>query len=610
MIARHELESNSREASSLVQVFRERAATSPGAVAARYKQDGAWKDVTWGAFDARVRRIANGLVAAGVAAGDRVCLVGDTKYEWVVMDLAIQSAGGVTVPIYQSNTPEECRYIVENCSAKLVFADTAAQAAKFVKVRSDLPLLAGVVQYLGDVVDAAGGLVKAVAAVEQEGDAFAVENPSKLDARANALGLQDLSTIIYTSGTTGNPKGVMLVHDAFVYEADAIDRIGIIRPTDVELLFMPLAHVFAQVLKGIWFRLGHVMAFAESIDKLMDNMGETQPSFMAAVPRIFEKVFNKVLTDGAGQPGLKGKLFRLTVSEFEKYAQAKEEGREHASFGLLLGRKLVLPKVKAKLEARFGGKLRFFISGGAPLSRKIGHFFDLAGITILEGYGLTETGAATCVNRPVKNKIGTVGPAVPGMQLKIASDGEILIRGRGVMKGYWNNPQATAEVLAADGWFATGDIGELDVDGYLRITDRKKDIIVTAGGKNVAPQNLENALKANAIISQVVVHGDGRKYLSALVTVAEEAAAKLVSTPAASYAELSQRPEVRVAVQAALDGLNAHLPSYSTIKKFAVLPADFTQATGELTPSLKVKRKFCSQKYKDVLDGLYGPDAA
>jgi long-chain acyl-CoA synthetase len=607
MIAKQELESKAHEA-SLVHVFRERARATPAGVAARFKQDGAWRDVTWEQFARRVDLVAQGLLAGGLQKGDRVCLMGDTRFEWVVMDLAVQTAGGVTVPIYQSNTPEECRYIVDNCGAKLVFADTASQAAKYVKVRAELPLLGGVVQYLGPVADAAGGFVRAVADLEAEGARFAAAQPGALDARASELRLDDLSTLIYTSGTTGNPKGVMLVHDAFVYEADAIDRIGIIRPTDVELLFMPLAHVFAQVLKAIWFKLGHVMAFAESIDKLMDNMGETQPSFMAAVPRIFEKVFNKVLTDGAGQPGLKGMLFRMTVAEFEKYAHAKDEGREYNSLALAVGRKLVLPKVKAKLDARFGGKMRFFISGGAPLSRKIGHFFDLAGITILEGYGLTETCAATCVNRPQKNKIGTVGPAVPGMQLRIAADGEILIRGRGVMKGYWNNPVATAEVLAEDGWFATGDIGELDADGYLRITDRKKDIIVTAGGKNVAPQNLENALKASAIISQVVVHGDQRKYLTALVTVAEEAAQKLVATPAASYAELTQRPEVRAAVQAAIDGLNAHLPSYSTIKKFEVLPADFTQATGELTPSLKVKRKFCNQKYKTILDAMY--DAA
>jgi long-chain acyl-CoA synthetase len=340
-------------------------------------------------------------------------------------------------------------------------------------------------------------------------------------------------------------------------------------------------------------------------------MGEVRPTFMASVPRVFEKAYNKVVTDGSANPGLAGKLFRMTMREFEQYAVAKDKGQDYSSLSLTIGKKVVLPKVKGKLDARFGGRLRFFISGGAPLSRKIARFFDLAGVQILEGFGLTETCAATTVNRPDRNKIGTVGPTIPGTQVKIAQDGEILIKGPGVMRGYFNNEAATKEVLTADGWFATGDIGELDGDGYLRITDRKKDLIITAGGKNVAPQNIENALKAYPIVSQAVVFGDKRKYLTALVTIADEAARKLAQEKGVAfkdYADLTQKPEIRAAVQAAFDSINANLPSYETIKKFEVLPNDFAQDTGELTPTLKVKRKFCNQKYAAVFEKMYGPD--
>ncbi len=613
MIAKEELEARAQEATTLVGMFAARVQATPDAPAARYKEGGAWKELTWTELSDRARRVAHALLALGVEKDDRVCLMGDTHVEWVFCDLGIQAVGAATVPIYQSNLPDECQYIVENSGASFVLVDTAAQAAKFLKVRGELPNLKMVVQYTGEVSDGASGFIRSLESLYPDGDDFAKAHPSLLDERIRALTKDDVSTIIYTSGTTGRPKGVVLAHDAFVYEAEAVASTEIIRATDVQLLFLPLAHSFAQVLKGVWLKLGHVMAFAESLEKLMDNMGETRPTFMCAVPRVFEKAFNKVVTDGSGTPGLKGRLFRMTLSEFEKYALAQDEGKSYGSLKLTVGKKLVLPKIKEKLDARFGGRLRFFVSGGAPLSRKIARFFDLVGIQILEGFGLTETCAATCVNRPHQNKLGTVGPPVPGTELKIAPDGEILIRGRGVMKGYWKSPEASKEVLLDDGWFATGDIGEIDGDGHLKITDRKKDIIVTAGGKNVAPQNLENALKSSPIISQVMVHGDKRKYLVALVTVTEERAKAVAQEKAVSftdYADLSQKPEIRAEVQAALDDLNKTLPSYETIKKFKVLPRDFSQETGELTPTLKVKRKFCNEKYREALDGMYGGEAA
>lgn len=611
MVAAAEKLEESKKASNVVQMFLDRAKISASLPAARSKSDGAWRDVTWGEFADRARRVSNALLALGVQKGDRICLMGDTTFEWVVADLGIQGAGAITVPIYQSNLPDECQYVADNSGAEYVFVDTAAQAAKFVKVKAELPNVKHVIQFFGKVGDAADGWVRTLDSLYEAGDAFAKQTPGAYDERTGEVTRADLSTIIYTSGTTGKPKGVMLTHDSFCFEAESIAEIGIVTPDDVQLTFLPLAHSFAQVLKGAWLHLGHVMAFAENLEKLMDNMGEVKPTFMASVPRVFEKAYNKVATDGAAAPGLAGTLFRMTMAEFEKYAAARDEGRQYESLKFAIGRKLVLPKVRDKLSARFGGRLRFFISGGAPLSRKIAYFFDLTGVVILEGYGLTETTAATCVNRPAKNKIGTVGAPVPGIEIKIAPDGEVLVRGRGVMAGYYNNEEATKEVLLEDGWFATGDIGELDADGYLRITDRKKDIIVTAGGKNVAPQNLENALKTFPIVSQVVVHGDKRKYLSAVFTMSEErgkAVAQEKGIQYKDYAELTKKPEIRALFQQAVDEFNKTMPSYETIKKFEILPVDFSQETGELTPTLKVKRKVVNQKYKAVFDGMYDGD--
>jgi long-chain acyl-CoA synthetase len=326
---------------------------------------------------------------------------------------------------------------------------------------------------------------------------------------------------------------------------------------------------------------------------------------MASVPRIFEKAYNAVVAKGLATPGLKGKLFQMAMKGFDNWADGKIRGEERSSFGFALGKRLVFPKMSHALKERFGGRMRLFISGGAPLSPKINWFFHLLDFTVLEGWGLTETSAGTTVNRPEKNKIGTVGPPVPGTEIRIAEDGEIMVKGGGVMKEYYKNPAATAEVFR-DGWFLTGDIGEIDADGYVRITDRKKDIIVTAGGKNVAPQNLENALKSDPLISQAMVHGDQRRFLSALVTLNEENARKWAADNGVPEgAALHRDPRVVARVQETIDALNASQASYAGIKKFAILEKDFSQETGELTPTLKVKRKFTSQKYKRILDGFY-----
>ncbi|HEX8438062.1 long-chain fatty acid--CoA ligase [Archangium sp.] len=611
MRAETQLDTSNAPARNLVELLLQRA-QSPSKVAASWKTGGRWEDVTWGRILEDVKALSAGLLAQGVKPGDRVAVFADTSLQWLVCDLAISAAQAITVPIYASNTPDEARYILNHSETSLVFVDhdekTAKQTGRITRLRQKLaecPTVRKVVLFEGA---ASGDAEVTLADLMARGREAHEARSGGFEERVGAVKADDTCCIIYTSGTTGDPKGVLLTHGNWAYEAIGVKNLGVMTPADSVMMFLPLAHSFGQVVKAAWLSMGFRLVFAESVDKLMGNLMETHPTILPAVPRVFEKVYNGVVANGSTAPGVKGRLFRWAFSLFDEYVEAKNQGREPSMLGLTLARKLVFSKVRATLDEKLGGNMRLFVSGGAPLSRKIAYFFDLIGYKVVEGYGLTETSAATCVNPPEKIKIGTVGPPMPGSEVKIAPDGEILIRGPGVMKGYYKNEAATAADLEADGWYHSGDIGEVDVEGYVRITDRKKDIIVTAGGKNVAPQNIEGALKTFPLVSQAVVHGDQRQYLVALITVAEEPARKLLTekgvTPG-TYAELCRRPEIRAAVQEVIDKVNAELPSYSTLKRFAVIEADFSQESGELTPSLKVKRKLVSQKYKQVLDGLY-----
>ncbi len=601
MISQADLKAAAPAAPNLVALVDRQVRMNAAGAAIKHKRDGRWQDVSWAELARRARDVSDGLAALGIRPGDRVAVIGDTNLEWMIADLGILGAGAITATIYQSNQPEECRYILENSGARLVFCDSAAQVAKLRAVKDRLPALEGIVRAQGAAAD---GYERALADLERLGQEWRKANPKAHEERVAKLGPGDVATLIYTSGTTGNPKGVVLTHGNWTYEAAAVEKIRVISTGDVILLFLPMAHSFAKVIQAAWLATGCSCAFVESLDKIMDNASEVRPTVMPAVPRIFEKAYNTVISKGFASPGLKGKLFRLAMESFDAYAEARVAGRTYSSFGLVVGKRLVFPKLKAALDERFGGRMRFFVSGGAPLSPKIAWFFDLLGFTILEGYGLSESSAASFVNRPGQNRIGTVGPPVPGTEVRIAEDGEILIRGPGIMKGYWSNAAASAEVLK-DGWLLTGDIGHLEGE-HLKITDRKKDIIVTAGGKNVAPQNLEGELKTDPLVSQVVVHGDQRKFLSALIALNEENARKWAAehgVPAA--APLHTHPAVIARIQEAVDAVNAKQASYSTIKKFAILPKDFTQETGELTPTLKVKRKVVTQRYQALLDGFY-----
>ncbi|AFE08728.1 putative long-chain-fatty-acid--CoA ligase [Corallococcus coralloides DSM 2259] len=596
---------------NLVQLLM-KLAQNPSKVGLTHKKNDRWQDVTYAQVLEDVMLMSAGLIAQGVQPGDRVAIFANTSLNWLIADLAISGAQAVTVPIYASNTAEECRYILNHSETKLLLVDSdekdAKQIGRLSRVRArlgEIPSLQKIVVFEGPVsgekeMTLADMLASARGGPDASREAF--------ERRVGEVKLEDTNLLIYTSGTTGDPKGVILTHGNWAYEAKATQAMSLMVPNDSVMLFLPLAHVFAQVVKAAWLSMGFRLIIAESVDKLLVNLPETRPTVLPSVPRVFEKVYNNVVANGTSAPGMKGRLTRWAFRQFDEYVEARSQGREHNTLAFALAKKLVFSKVRKVLDEKLGGNMRIFISGGAPLSRKIAYFFDMLDYKVLEGYGLTETSAPCNVNRVEKIKIGTVGPPMPGTEIKIAADGEIMVRGPCLMKGYYKNPAATAEVLEPDGWFHTGDIGELDSDNYLRITDRKKDIIVTAGGKNVAPQNIENTLKTFPLISQAMVYGDKRPFLVALITVSEEPARKLLEDKGiavGTYAQNSQRPEIKAAVEEIIKKVNAEIPPYSSIKKIAVMDADFTQESGELTPTLKVKRKVASQKYIKTIDAMY-----
>ncbi|MCC7071802.1 MAG: long-chain fatty acid--CoA ligase [Deltaproteobacteria bacterium] len=577
-------------------------------VAAQIKVNGAWRDQTWGELDRVARAAAAGLVKLGVQPKEMVSIMSNTRIEWVQADLGILGAGATTVPIYQSSVADDVQYIVNDSGSVVVFVEDEAQLKKMRAVRAQVPKVRTVIAFSGTPQ---GDGEQSWEQFLKDGEAYLEDNAATVAARAASLGPDDVLTLIYTSGTTGRPKGATITHDNMLYESEAAMKVGIASAEHVQYLFLPMAHVFAKVLEACWFRAGHVMSFWEGdMKKIVDNLGEVRPTNMCAVPRIFEKVYAKVVSDVDATPGVAGKIARWGLSQGAAAAKLEQAGQKPGGAAWSLAQKLVWGKLHTKLTARFGGRMQFFVSGGAPLSRDIAYFFKYAGFKICEGYGLTETSAATCVNLPGSIKIGTVGRPLPGMELKIAADGEVLIRGRGVMKGYWNKPDATKEAIEPDGWFHSGDIGEVDSEGYLRITDRKKDIIVTAGGKNVAPQNLENMIKARSpLISQAVVHGDKRKFLSVIITVDEENVITWAKDKgvAGDYRAITRSKELDTEIGNVIKGVNAALASYESLKKFKVLDHDFVVGE-QLTPSLKVKRKVCNDRYRDIFEGFYAGD--
>ncbi len=592
------------EGDTIPRMLQARVKKSASRPAFRYKAQGEWRTLTWGDYGQAVREIAQALAARGVAKGERVAILCQTRPEWAFIDQAVLALGAVTVPIYPSNTAEQSRYILENSGACALFVEDKAQMENYQAVASRCP---GVKTLVTLEAQAPAGALT-LAAFREQGRDFARKNPGKFEATLSEVRPADTATIVYTSGTTGNPKGVVLTHGNLAGGIKSVTQVLSAGEDDTVLSFLPMAHIFArgESLWGIY--MGWQAAFAESLDKIVENLGEISPTLIFSVPRIYERAYGKILAGVEGGSALKRALFNWSVGVGEKVSKLKQQGKAPAGLLALqfaLANALIFKKVRAKLGMT---RLRFAISGGAPLSRRIAEFFHVLGVQILEGYGLTETSGAATVNRLEHYQFGTVGQAIPGVEVKIAGDGEILLRGPSVFTGYYKDEEATKEVLTPEGWFHTGDIGRLDAEGFLAITDRKKDLIITSGGKNVSPQNIENLLKTHRHISQVMVYGDKRKYLTALITLnVEEVAqwARQAGVEGTSAAQLADHPKVIALVEEIVKEKNKQLASYESIKKFRIVAADFTVEGGELTPTLKVKRKVVTQKYKDLLDGLY-----
>ncbi len=580
-----------------VEMWQRQVAKTPSAPAFRFFSEGAWQSQTFGEADRTAREIAAGLIAAGLVPGDRVCLLAQTSLAWILCDVGILLAGGVTVPIYASNTADQCEFIIRDAGARLVIVEDAAQRDKVLPMRDRLFTVAGLVQIEGEA--GSGSFVQSLAALRAEGRRRMENHAGEVDRRAEALRPESMFTIVYTSGTTGTPKGVVLTHENLAASICSATRAMHLRAGDEHYLFLPLAHILARQVVWAGFQTGFVTSFSRGTASIRDDLAAIRPTFMAGVPRIYEKFYAGVTAGMKQGSALKQSLAAWALRSGMAHAAALRAGKPVGGLGHWVADKLVLSKLRARLGL---DRCRFLISGGAPLSAEIAEFFQAAGLLILEGYGLTETTSGVFVNRLDRYRFGTVGPIIDVVEARIADDGEILVRGAPVFRLYYNNPAATAESVEPDGWFHTGDIGVIE-DGFLRITDRKKDLIVTANGKKVAPQPIESALKAGSpLLAQVLVYGDKRPYCVALVTLSEEATKRFGADAATS-------PEVKSLLQKDVDAANSKLASFESIKRFAVLPNELTEAAGELTPKLSVKRKVVIEKYRSVIEDLYAHPA-
>jgi long-chain acyl-CoA synthetase len=593
---------------SVPALFLDRVGKTPDAEAFRYPAaDGTWRSLTWRETEERVRAVASGLASLGLKPEDRCAILCSTRIEWLIADYGILCAAGATTTIYPSSTPEECAYILSDSGSVVCFAESDEQVSKLASRRAQLPALRKVVVIDGKAT--ADGWAMTLAELESAGRSFDGSNPGRFEETAESVKGDDLATLIYTSGTTGKPKGVELLHHGWVVQAAAVQASGILdHPEPFQFFWLPLSHSFGKMIGGAQLKIGFPTAVDGRIEKIVENLGALKPTFVCAVPRIFEKVYAKVQQGARDGGALKRAIFSWALGVGMEAARLAREGKAPGPI-LAAQRALADALVFQKIRALFGGRLQMFISGSAPLAREIHEFFQAVGIPILEGYGLTESSAATHANLPGKVRIGTVGTALHGIEVRMAEDGEVLMRGPWIMRGYHGLAEATREALDAEGWLHTGDIGQLDRDGYLSITDRKKDLIKTSGGKYVAPQELEGKLKALCTyVSQVVIHGDKRNFVSALLTldpVALKAWATENGLGGMAHEELVKQPQVKALVQAGVDKMNDQLPRFASLKKFTILPAEFSEAAGEVTPSQKLKRKVIETRYRDVLDAMY-----
>ncbi len=611
--------------STIASLFLDRVRLSGHRPALREKQGGRWVTRSWSDWHETSRGVAAALASRGVAAGDRVAIMGRTRRAWFEADMGVQLAAGVTVPIYPTVTEEQAGFVLDDSGSKVVFVDDPAQGLLVAhpgvteivcfdgRATRDVPglderrvvLLDDLRQRTSATVTSFPDFVASGAEALEHGAEYA------LAARLEALRSDDLSTLVYTSGTSGPPKGVMLTHDNFAFEVSALAGQMHLGEHDEQLLFLPLAHIFGRILEIAQLEVGFVTAFAESLWKAVDNMTEIQPTFFGSVPRLFEKVHELALHRAAREGNIRRRVFDWSIDRGRDVSRRRRRGLPIPP--LLAAEHRYADKLALRpIRERFGSRLRFALSGAAPLAPELAEWFHAVGVTILEGYGLTETTSATHVSRPDRFDFGFVGPAVPGVEAKIGDGGEILVRGRNVMKGYWNRPDETRDAFDADGFFRTGDVGFIDPRGFLEITDRKKDLIVTSGGKNVSPQNVEAILAESPFIAHAVVYGDKRKHLVALVTLDEASVfrwAREHDRPRDLEA-LCRDAEVRALIRLEVDRANKRLAQYETIKRFAILPRAFSEAAGELTPTSKVRRRVIIERNAALLDSLYDEPAS
>lgn len=589
---------------TIADAYVKRIDLSSGKRAVLVKKDGKYQPVTWHEIHAKVTGLANALTKMGMKKGDRICILSQSRIEWMMADLANLCSGFITVPIYQSNIAEDVAYILQHSGAKLIYIEDDTQALKLNEALKLVGMNIPVVSFTPCPSE-----IQGVKAQLLQDFAQTPDHDGDVQFRNTAAAIQpdDIATIVYTSGTTGKPKGALLTHRNLASELRAVIQGFELTEEDCTLTFLPFAHILARLESLMPIYSGITLAFAEKIETVPQNIQEVGPTILISVPRIYEKIYAKIKSEVASAPQFNQRVFAW-ASEIGREKVRLDSEHKAVPLPLLLKYRVADKVVFRKIRAKLGGKIRLSVSGGAPLSADLCEFFHAAGIKIVEGYGLTETTAAITVNRPDDFSFGSVGKPLGDAEIRIAPDGEILVRGSVVFKEYYNNPEATKEVFTNDGWFCTGDIGEITARGFLKITDRKKELIVTSAGKNIAPQKLENLLKGSRFISQAIVFGDKQKYIAALLTLNEPEVMKWAKEQGihfTQFEELTKEPRVLDMVEAEVHLANGHLASFETVKKFKILPRDLSIETGELTPSLKVKRKVCAQKYKDYVEALF-----
>jgi len=592
-------------APSVARMFLDRVAATPHTEAFRYPQDHSWESVTWQQVGERVHHIAAGLISLGIAPEDRVALASSTRYEWVLADFAVMCAGAATTTVYPTTMASDVAYIVANSGSRVVIAEDQTQVDKLLEHRAELPDVNKVVIIDGN---GDGDWVITHYELEQLGKQLLADSPSVIEERVATVGADQLASLIYTSGTTGRPKGVRLTHGAWTYTAAAIDALNILGPDDLNFLWLPLAHAFGKVMLALPLQIGFPTAIDGRVERIVDNLAALRPTIMGAAPRIFEKAHARIEGMVAEQGRLTKRMFDLAIGIGMRVSEARQAGKK-PSLTSSLAYKVADRLVFSTIRERFGGRLRFFVSAAAALDREVAQWFDAVGIIVLEGYGLTETAAASFINRPNAYRFGTVGWPFPGTEAKIADDGEILLRGPGVMTAYHDLPAATAEALDEDGWFHTGDVGEIDADGYLRITDRKKDMFKTSQGKYVAPSAIDARFKGLCpYVSELLVYGEAKPYCVALVSLDNEAITDWAGKHGLegdSFAEIARNDKTPELIAGYIDELNLELNRWEQIKRFTIIDRELTIEAGDLTPSMKLRRKVVVEKFADRLSALY-----